>query len=55
MSAEVRDEVRLQARVKLEPFLKEQPENYNLIGDLALTDSSLGRDTMIPPIFVRQN
>jgi hypothetical protein len=26
-----------QARSELEPFLKEQPENYFLIGDLALT------------------
>jgi len=26
-----------QARSELEPFLKEQPENYILIGDLALT------------------
>ena len=25
-----------QARSELEPFLKEQPENYGLIGDLAL-------------------
>jgi len=31
-----------QARSGLEPFLKEQPENYNLIGDLALTNMSLG-------------
>jgi TolB-like protein/class 3 adenylate cyclase/Tfp pilus assembly protein PilF len=31
-----------QARSELEPFLKEQPENYNLIGDLALTNASLG-------------
>ena len=29
------------ARTKLEPFLKEQPENYNLIGNLALTDMGL--------------
>ena len=55
MSTEIRDEVRRQARVELKPFLKEQPENYNLIGDLALTDSSLDRDTMVPPIVVRQN
>src|SRR6266436_5490116 len=27
---------------ELEPFLKEQPENYQLIGDLALTNMSLG-------------
>jgi TolB-like protein/class 3 adenylate cyclase/Tfp pilus assembly protein PilF len=31
-----------QARSELEPFLKEQPENYILIGDLALTDMDLG-------------
>jgi len=31
-----------QTRSELEPFLKEQPENYGLIGDLALTDSGLG-------------
>jgi serine/threonine protein kinase/Flp pilus assembly protein TadD len=31
-----------QARSELEPFLKEQPENDELIGDLALTNMSLG-------------
>jgi tetratricopeptide (TPR) repeat protein len=31
-----------QARNELEPFLKEQPENYLLIGDLALTNMGLG-------------
>jgi TolB-like protein/class 3 adenylate cyclase/Tfp pilus assembly protein PilF len=31
-----------QARSELEPFLKEQPENYFLIGDLALTNMGLG-------------
>jgi serine/threonine-protein kinase len=31
-----------QARTELEPFLKEQPENYILIGDLALTNMGLG-------------
>src|SRR5207244_1129187 len=31
-----------QARSELEPFLKEQPENYLLIGDLALTNIGLG-------------
>jgi serine/threonine-protein kinase len=31
-----------QARSELESFLKEQPENYQLIGDLALTDMALG-------------
>jgi tetratricopeptide (TPR) repeat protein len=30
------------ARNELEPFLKEQPENYILIGDLALTNMGLG-------------
>jgi tetratricopeptide (TPR) repeat protein len=33
-----------QARNELEPFLKEQPENWTLIGDLALTNMGL-RDT----------
>jgi TolB-like protein/class 3 adenylate cyclase/Tfp pilus assembly protein PilF len=31
-----------QARSELEPFLKEQPENWQLLGDLALTNMSLG-------------
>src|SRR4029077_16227127 len=31
-----------QARRELEPFLKEQPENDNLLGDLALTNMGLG-------------
>ena len=31
-----------QARSELEPFLQEQPENYVLIGDLALTNMGLG-------------
>jgi tetratricopeptide (TPR) repeat protein len=31
-----------QARTELEPFLKEQPENFVLIGDLALTNVALG-------------
>jgi TolB-like protein/class 3 adenylate cyclase/Tfp pilus assembly protein PilF len=31
-----------QARSELEPFLKEQPENFILIGDLALTNIGLG-------------
>src|SRR5438445_1542243 len=31
-----------QARSELEPFLKEQPENFALIGDLALANMSLG-------------
>jgi TolB-like protein/class 3 adenylate cyclase len=31
-----------EARRELESFLKEQPDNYSLIGDLALTDMGLG-------------
>jgi TolB-like protein/Tfp pilus assembly protein PilF len=31
-----------QARSELEPFLKEQPDNYPVIGDLALTNMGLG-------------
>jgi serine/threonine protein kinase/Tfp pilus assembly protein PilF len=31
-----------QARSELEPFLKKQPENHRLIGDLALTNAGLG-------------
>ena len=31
-----------QARSELEPFLKEQPDNYQLIGDIALTNMALG-------------
>ncbi len=34
-----------QARSELEPFLKEQPDNYTLIGDLALTNMGLGDKT----------
>jgi TolB-like protein/tetratricopeptide (TPR) repeat protein/class 3 adenylate cyclase len=34
-----------QARSELEPFLKEQPENFQLIGDLALTNMALGDKT----------
>jgi serine/threonine-protein kinase len=34
-----------QARSELESFLKEQPENLNLIGDLALTNAGLGGKT----------
>jgi TolB-like protein/Tfp pilus assembly protein PilF len=34
-----------QARSELEPFLKEQPENFALIGDLALTSMDLGDKT----------
>jgi len=31
-----------QARSELEPFLKEQPENYILVADVALTNMGLG-------------
>jgi len=31
-----------QARAELEPFLKEQPENFNLLGAFALTNMGLG-------------
>ena len=31
-----------QARSEMEPFLKEQPDNYSLIGDLALINMGLG-------------
>ena len=34
-----------QARSELEPFLKEEPENDRLIGDLALTNMALGDKT----------
>jgi serine/threonine protein kinase len=34
-----------QARRELEPFLKEQPENFVLMGDLALTNMALGDNT----------
>src|SRR5436305_467035 len=34
-----------QARSELEPFLKEQPENFVLMGDLALTRMGLGDNT----------
>jgi len=34
-----------QARTELEHFLKEQPENFQLIGDLALTNMGLGDKT----------
>ena len=37
-----------QARSELEPFLKEQAENFTLIGDLALTNMGLGdKDTAL--------
>jgi TolB-like protein/Tfp pilus assembly protein PilF len=36
------EETLRQARSELEPFLKEQPDNYVLIGDLALTNMGLG-------------
>jgi TolB-like protein/Tfp pilus assembly protein PilF len=34
-----------QARSELEPFLKQQPENFVLLGDLALTSVALGDNT----------
>ena len=34
-----------QARSELEPFLKQQPENFVLLGDLALTNVALGDNT----------
>jgi TolB-like protein/Tfp pilus assembly protein PilF len=34
-----------QAKSELEPFLKEQPENFVLMGDLALTNMGLGDNT----------
>src|SRR5437879_5657300 len=34
-----------QARSELEPFLKDQPENFVLMGDLALTNMALGDNT----------
>ena len=34
-----------QAHRELEPFLKEQPDNYTLMGDLALTNMGLGDKT----------
>src|SRR5262249_41864308 len=39
------EETLRQARTELEPFLKEQPDNYVLIGDLALTKMGLGDKT----------
>jgi predicted Zn-dependent protease len=39
------EETLRQARTELEPFLKEQPDNYVLIGDLALTNMGLGDKT----------
>jgi TolB-like protein/Tfp pilus assembly protein PilF len=42
------------ARSELEPFLKEQPENPSLIGDLALTNMGLG-DKAAALAFAEQN
>ncbi len=39
------------ARSELEPFLKEQPENYSLIGDLALTNMGLGDKAAALPLL----
>jgi len=37
-----------QARSEMEPFLKEQPQNFTLIGDLALTNMGVGdKDTAL--------
>jgi serine/threonine protein kinase/Tfp pilus assembly protein PilF len=36
-----------QVRRELEPFLKEQPDNYTLIGDLALTNMGLGNKAAV--------
>jgi len=35
-----------QAKNELEPYIKEQPESYLLIGDLALTEMKLGENTL---------
>jgi len=43
-----------QARSELEPFLKEQPENYALIEDLALTNMSLGDKTAAFKLIERE-
>jgi serine/threonine-protein kinase len=42
-----------QARSELEPFLKEQPDNWTLIGDLALTNMGL-RDKAAAFAFVEK-
>src|SRR5439155_42294 len=42
-----------EARSELEFFLKEQPENYLLIGDLALTNVSLGEKAAALPLAER--
>src|SRR5438477_2431737 len=42
-----------QARSELESFLKEQPENYNLIGDLALTNMVLGDKVAVVALSIR--
>jgi tetratricopeptide (TPR) repeat protein len=43
-----------QALGELEPFLKEQPENYTLIGDLALTNMGLGDKAAAFKLIERQ-
>src|SRR5213080_1047018 len=43
-----------QARSELEPFLKEQPENFILIGDLALTSMGLGDKTAAFKLIERE-
>jgi serine/threonine-protein kinase len=42
-----------QAHSELESFLKAQPENYNLIEDLALTNMSLGDKTVALALLER--
>jgi hypothetical protein len=42
-----------QARSQLEPFLKEQPKNYFLIEDLALTNMGLGDKAVAFPLSER--
>jgi tetratricopeptide (TPR) repeat protein len=42
-----------QARTELEPFLKEQPENYFLVEDLALTNMGLGDKAAALPLSER--
>jgi len=43
-----------QARSELEPFLKEQPENFALIGDLALTNMGLGDKAVAFKLIARE-
>jgi TolB-like protein/class 3 adenylate cyclase/Tfp pilus assembly protein PilF len=43
-----------QARSELEPFLKQQPENYSLLGDLALTNMGLGDEAVAFELIERE-